>query len=501
METKVSSRTSEKEMRFVPGVDVEEVGIIYGKVGTSSFECSVVAPLEKLEYVQMKHETCGWVLGQVDKITRKTNLSVEKARLISRGQKVDFEEVIIASISVIGYRDERGLLQTPRTPFKAGESVYRASENLIRHVVGLRDNPEKGAYIGLLHGHRIKVYLDINTLVQKHVSVLAKTGGGKSYVTGDLIEEFLKHGVTTVVIDPHGEYSSMARPAKGGEAYERFEVVPRGYKDRILLFSPDPKVNKGARPLQFTLKNMSPREILELTSLKKTSTYLSPLRQAVDLLRQTGKNYTLRDIIRILESDEDASLGSLISELEYLMETNILVAEGTRVTDLVQRGKTTIISLKGVPPDIQELVVERIASALFRLRKLNKIPPLMLVVEEAHNFCPQQGQAASSKILRTIASEGRKFGLGLTIISQRAAKVDKNVLSQCNTQIILKVTNPNDIKAITSSVEGLTSGMADEIQRLPIGVAIVTGGGLGMPLFVEVRPRETEHGGDAVKVV
>jgi DNA helicase HerA-like ATPase len=126
---------------------------------------------------------------------------------------------------------------------------------------------------------------------------------------------------------------------------------------------------------------------------------------------------------------------------------------------------------------------------------------MLLVLEESHNFCPQVGVAASSKILRTIASEGRKFGLGLLIVTQRAAKVDKNVLSQCNTQIILKITNPNDLKAISSSVEGLTSAMEEEVQRLPIGVAIVTGGGIQMPLMVEIRPRETRHGGESVKVL
>src|SRR3989441_12735339 len=107
---------------------------------------------------------------------------------------------------------------------------------------------------------------------------------------------------------------------------------------------------------------------------------------------------------------------------------------------------------------------------------------MMLVVEESHNFCPQVGQRASWKVFRTPASEGRKFGLRLVVITQRAAKVDKTVLSQCNTQIILKVTNPNDLKAIIASVEGLTTAMAEEISRLPIGVAIMTGGGLQMQI-------------------
>ncbi|MDG6220181.1 MAG: ATP-binding protein [Candidatus Thermoplasmatota archaeon] len=496
-----ASSASKDGPSFVPGIDIEEVGIIYGNVGTADFEVSVTAAIEKMEYVQVRHETCGWVLGQVDSLTRKTNLSIEKAKLISTGEKVAFEELVTARVLIIGYRDSRGLLQAPRTPFRAGESIYRASDILIKDVIGLKEDTKTGAYIGLLNGHEIPVFLDINTLVQKHVSVLAKTGGGKSYVTGDIIEELLKHKVTTLILDPHGEYCTLSKPGKKAQGSERFGVEPVGYGDQLLLFSPNPKFNPGSAPLYFTLKNLSPRELLELANLKNPKSYVAPLRKALDMLKSSKDNYTLRDIIKVLEADEEAQVGTLVGALEYLQETEIFRAQGTKITDLIEEGKTTVIGLKGSAPDIQQLVVERLSSALFELRKRGTIPPMMLVVEEAHNYCPQQGQVASSAIFRTIASEGRKFGLGLTIITQRPAKVDKNVLSQCNTQIILKVTTPHDLKAITSSSEGLSSGMEEEIQRLPIGVAIVTGGGLGMPLFVDVRPRETHHGGESIKVV
>ncbi|MEK6911329.1 MAG: ATP-binding protein, partial [Candidatus Thermoplasmatota archaeon] len=398
-------------------------------------------------------------------------------------------------------RDDRDLLQVPRTPFKAGEPVARADPALIEKVLGLRDDKHHGAYIGLLAGHDIRVYLDINGMVQKHVSVLAKTGGGKSYITGVLIEELMKHHVTSVVLDPHGEYSSLAEKGKAGHGAERFNVEPRGYKDQIQIFSPDIKISPHARPLKFTLSNLDARDILSLTSGGgKVRQHLTALRKALDLLRQSTRDYSMMDIIRALEREDDPQNASLIDELEYLAEVDIFAREGTRIDELVVKGRTTIIDLKGTPPDIQELIVNRLCTALFELRKVNKLPPMMLVVEEAHNFCPQVGQVASSKVFRTIASEGRKFGLGLLIVTQRAAKVDKNVLSQCNTQIILKVTNPNDLKAISSSVEGLTPGMEEEIQRLPIGVAIVTGAGLQMPMMVEVRPRETRHGGESVQV-
>jgi DNA helicase HerA-like ATPase len=479
----------------------EIVGIVYGDVGSVSLRCSVTEPLEKNEYVQVFHETCGYVLGQVDEIERKTDLSIEKAQQISEGHDIEIEEKVIAAVSVIGFRDDRNLLQIPHTPFRAGEVVYRAREDLICQVIGLNNDERKGAYLGLLGGHDVPILVDINSLVQRHVSILAKTGGGKSYAAGVLIEEFIKHGVTTVIVDPHGEYTSMKLPAEYSHSMKRFHVSPKGYRSDIKEFSPDTKINPEARPLRFTLGNLDAREILGLTNLKSIRSNLLALRRALDVLKNSGKDYNLGDIIRVLENEDDPSNSSLMNEIEYLREVEIFAREGTRMDELIAKGKTSIINLKGVPPDIQELIVNRLATALFELRKLNNIPPLMLVIEEAHNFCPQQGQAASSKVLRIIASEGRKFGLGLLVLSQRAAKIDKNVLSQCNTQILLKLTNPNDLKAVIASVEGLTSGMTDEIQRLPIGVALVVGGNITSPLFVEVRPRDSEHGGQSVKVI
>src|SRR2546428_621836 len=380
------------------------VGVIYGDIGTTSFRFSVVEPVERNEFVQVEHETCGTVLGRVDEVERKTDLSLDRAQVLGDGEPVDIEERVSAQVSVIGYRDDRGLLQVPRTPFRAGGAVSKGETATIQEVIGLTEDKKHGAYVGLLAGHDVPVYLDINAMVQKHVSIVAKTGAGTSYIA------------------------------------------------RVRL-------------------------------------------------RQAAKDYTIRDIVRVLEREEDPQSASLVDELEYLSEVEIFAKEGTRIDELVLKSKTPIINLKGVPPDIQELVVNRLATAMFELRKVGRIPPMMLVVEESHNFCPQVGQAASSKVFRTLASEGRKFGLGLVVITQRAAKVDKNVLSQCNTQIILKVTNPNDLKAIIASVEGLTTAMAEEISRLPIGVAIMTGGGLQMPLMVEVRPRETRHGGESVKVI
>lgn len=480
------------------GNDCEVVGTIYGNVGTSAFNCRVIAHLEKSEYVMAEHPDYGWVLCQVGTLIRKTDLTLEKSANLNENTVID--EMVSAQIDVIGYRDSSNLLQVPRTTFRAGADVCRASGKLVQSVLGLRNNTKVGGYIGLLHGHDLPVTLDINELLQKHVCILAKTGGGKSYMSGDIIEEMMKRDVTTMIIDPHGEYGAMRDMGKVGEP--RFGVVPRGYADRIREFSVLKSEDPNMRPLRFTLKALEARELLELTRTNDVRSYLTTLKRAIDALREHQEIYSLRDLIDVLLSLEtDNKSAVLINELEYLDEIGIFATLGNKVSELVEKGKTTIINLKGVPPDIQELIVRRLSTIMFEMRKQDAVPPMMMVIEEAHNYCPQVGTALSSKALSTIASEGRKFGLGLTVISQRPAKIDKNVLSQCGTQIILKVTNPNDVKAISASVEGLTAGMMDEVQTMPIGMAMVVGAGIQTPLLVDVRPRESRHGGTGVKVI
>src|SRR5438094_9025151 len=163
------------------------VGVIYGDVGTTSFRCSVVEAVERHEFVQVAHETCGEVLGRVDEIERKTDLSLDRAQLLGDGDPVDVEERVSAQVSVIGYRDDRGLLQVPRTPFRAGEPVYKAEPSTIQEVIGLEEDNKHGAYVGLLACHDVPVDLDMNATAQKHVSILANTAGRKQYLADGLI--------------------------------------------------------------------------------------------------------------------------------------------------------------------------------------------------------------------------------------------------------------------------------------------------------------------------
>ena len=484
----------------------DEVGRIYGDVGVGEFKLALTRPLERGEYLTVKDDRGKRVLCQLTQLERKSDFGAERARDAVAGlASTEVTDTLYGRAHVIGYR-ESGVVEVPQIPFRPASPVFTADERLIGEVLGLHKSDKTAAYIGLLRGHSLRVELDINSLVQRHLSVLAKTGAGKSYLVGVLLEEFLRHNVTCVIVDPHGEYGSLRyRTDRTPKDPERFGVEPAAFRDKITEFSPDTTLNKEAKPLTFSLKNLDPRELLTFMGFTSVRSYVAPLKNLMELAAQANPDFSLKDLVRLAhaqsESEGNVAYEALAERLEYLDETKLLAPVGTSLHEIVVGGKMTILNLRGVAPDIQEIVVTRVLSSFFEQRKRNKIPPLFLVVEEAHNYCPQQGQAISSRILKTIASEGRKFGLGMCIVSQRPARVDKNVLSQCATQLILQVTNPLDVKAIAQSVEGLTEGMTEMIQSLPIGTCLVSGGGFHSPLFCEVRPRSTRHGGESVNVI
>jgi len=483
---------------------MEPIGVIFGNVRAGNFSIAVSASnVQRNEYVQANHKMYGPVLGQVIKLERETDVDYDKASQIGGGEDVEFHEKLVGIVDIIGYRDERGLLQQPQTPFRAGEVVTRAETELVRAVLGMKAEGGSTAYMGLLRGYSIRVNLDIDELVSRHMAILSKTGGGKSYTVGVFIEELMKRLVPVVIIDPHGEYSSLMFPnvsEKDHQLMKRFGIKPRGYGEHISLFSADTNLTPESTQVSFDSINPTEADLMEFIDVGGNANK-KILVDAVRRVKEGKRFYTIDQVLETLMESPSENKWPIINKLEMYKEMGLFSQTPTRLSEIVKEGQTSIIDLKGCDTDLQEVLTNRIVRKLFEARKLDKIPPMMLVVEEAHNFCPQQGVAKSSTTLRTVAAEGRKFGLGLCVVTQRPAKIDKNVLSQCATQIILKLTSPNDLKVIAQSIEGFTEGMDDDIQGLPIGVALITGSSLSRPMIVEIRVRETKHGGEDVSVI
>jgi hypothetical protein len=455
------------------------VGRIIGKTSPEWFEFEVTDVIKKMDFIATRDPERHWVLGRIESIIQEKNKT-------------------IAKVSVIGYTDKRGTVRLPRMPFKPGSYIYKADDGLIKKVLSLKNT---GLYVGVLDGsENLKVHIDPKVLITKHLAVLAKSGFGKSYFIGVLLEEFIENKLPVVVIDPHGEYLTLREKNKKPDEVKymsNFDVKPKDYRKNVNVYCLEKNLIEGAKKLKFKNK-LNYKEVFEMLPFKLTSNQMGVIYSAI---QNIGKSeYTIDDIRKQVYASSSRSKWGALSVLDLLKSTGLFDSSNyIKPDDLVEKETLNIINLKGVAPDVQQLVVYKIVNDLFEARKKGKIPYFLLVVEEAQNFCPERGfggEAISSKILRTVASEGRKFGMGLAVISQRPARVDKNVLSQCNTQVYLRVTNPNDLKSIMDSVEGITRGMESQIKILPVGTSVVVGV-IDQPLIVNIRVRRTKHTGAA----
>ena len=458
---------------------MQELGKITGKTSTSTFNFLVEGDAKKWDYIVFNHSEVGKVLCQVRELVKHNSDTV-------------------ANCGIIGYRTERGFLRRPRTPPDPKAEIAAADDDFLKNMLGLK---AQGLYLGLLEGKdNLKAFIDPRKLITQHLAVLAKSGAGKSYAVGVLLEELAELNIPIVIIDPHGEYNSIKNANKHPDDEKYFAsygISPKAYRNQVREFAVNTTINMDAEQLRLAIPQ-NPSTLIDSLPFKITNTQKGLLYNALDELKKMKSKYKFSDVVAELEFAESASKWNLITGLRNLANTNLFGFEPTAVDAIVKQNQLTIINLKGAPPDMQQMVAQALASRLFEMRKTNQIPPFFLVIEEAHNFCPERGfgEAQSSKIIRTIASEGRKFGLGIAIISQRSARVDKSVLSQTGSQIILQITNPNDLKAVSHSFEGVSSETEDEVKNLPIGKALVIGAA-DYPLFVDVRTRKSQHGGRA----
>ena len=408
------------------------------------------------------------------------------------------EDKLIADCKVIGYKDD-GILKGIKLPFSKSDEIKKADENFICDIIGLKK--ESSDFIGVLDEHpTLKIGLDLKKVITKHISILAKSGSGKSYTVGVILEEVIKKNIPILIIDPHGEYLSLKSPndnSKDIKRLSKFGLKPVNFNERINIYKPGESSAMGEK-LTLNLNDISARELIDILPAKLTPSQQNLLYTI--LLER--KNIDLDEIIFTISNEDNPSKWQIISLLEHIKKLGIFSSEGIDLTKLISFKKTSVLNLKGVDPVVCEIFLAQLLKLLFLMRKEEKIPPFLLVLEEAHNFACERnlGELKTSKIIRTIAAEGRKFGLGLCIVSQRAAKIDKNVLSQCSTQIILKMTNPQDLRAVVSSSEGVTNESENEIQKLNIGTALLCGV-VDIPLKVNIRPRITKHGGETVDVL
>lgn len=387
-------------------------------------------------------------------------------------------------------------IQRTSFPAKPGGKVYILSGHDLEGFLGL--DPD-GLSLGTLQNYNINVNLNINRLLNKHLAVLAMSGAGKSYFVSDMIEELLLRDQSVgtpgvLLIDVHGEYKFFSDSTV--DQNKEFASKTKYYDGKYFEIGVS---ELNAYDFARYQPNISNPQIRELKKVLDTLSSSSSEENTDS--NDESNSYDLSDIIdelnlmaQINQKVRDALTGWLYELERYKLFSKI---QNPKLTQLITPGMLTILDLSNIiSMKKKRIIVSHIAEKLFFMRRIGKIAPFFLILEEAHQFAPEGivGSASITKsIIETIAREGRKFFAQLCLISQRPVKLSTTALSQCNTHIILRVTNPNDLDHIKTSSEALTRESLNMISTLPTGNALILGAAVNKPIFFKVRQRYSSN--------
>lgn len=149
----------------------------------------------------------------------------------------------------------------------------------------------------------------------------------------------------------------------------------------------------------------------------------------------------------------------------------------------------SVFDVSGVPSgilhDIIGILLRVMYDSMFWSRNLKqggRTRPLLIVMEEAHNYLGSDNYSRASKVVRRLVKEGRKYGISAMVVSQRPSEIDPTILSQCGTTIALRLTNSNDRGIIANSISDNLSNLVNMLPILKTGESIIVGEAVKMPM-------------------
>lgn len=344
--------------------------------------------------------------------------------------------------------------------------------------------------------------ISVDDLLSKHFAVLGTTGSGKSCGMTVMLKRILEHNpeAHVLILDPHGEYAQ----AFGGQS----EILTiDNFRLPYWLFNFDEftEVLFGARKPDMAAEAIVLREILVAARMRSASRTTDPRTITVD----SPQPYIFSDLAARL----DASMGKLENQrhlqtylrlkealtmlrsdrrFEFMFETGLTVRDGLgellgRLFRVPAEGKpVAIFDLGGIPSEVLNIVVGVVARLAFDFAfwSRQKIP-VLLVCDEAHRFAAQNSTdqfALAKRALTQIANEGRKYGIGLGVVSQRPSELATNILSQCNTVFAFRTSNERDQEVLRAAMSDASGAIVASLPYLGNSEAVAIGEGVPVPM-------------------
>ncbi|MFW9930242.1 MAG: ATP-binding protein [Candidatus Thorarchaeota archaeon] len=381
-------------------------------------------------------------------------------------------------LAPLGVFTENGIKRV-QIPVSPGASIYKARWEILKIFFGF-SSQHSGIHLGNLIAMKTPVYIDLSRLFRKHLAVLAISGAGKSYTVAILIEEILKRSkeigrLPVIIIDPHGEYTYLMK-----EYQNNFSI-----KSIITVYSGNFFSIASQNLTAWSIREFAP----EISSVQ-----IRELDRIITQLKKTNSLNSFNDIISEVEISptlNNRTRESLLGWLDMLSNFHIFKStDFPLIKDLLSPGQISILDLSGIHSYRKKQVIcAHIARRSFELRRTNQVSPYLLIIEEAHQFCPEQETSIAKSIIETIAREGRKFFASLCLISQRPVKLSSTALSQCNSHLIMKVKNPYDLDYLGRLSEGIDKDTLRLIPDLETGEAMLVGEAVNFPVLLKIRQK------------
>lgn len=416
-------------------------------------------------------------------------------------------------------------------------------ENITKFMqtISTKENYEIPLLIGKYSiDENAEAFLDGDKLFQRHAVIVGSTGSGKSWCVAKIIEQIAKLPMAnSILFDIHGEYSGanfkadgiqhfrIANPSdlgKTGNLANGVLMLPYWlltYEEMLamLLDRSDSNAPNQAMLFSKTVFTEKQKYLDEVkdTVFKDSITIDSPVPYKIEnviaeLIRLDEEMVAgakvgtekqgpffgklTRFIQRLEAKSQDKRLGFLfqISEdelqLDWLNDFCSALMHGSELNG--KKSGVKIIDFSEVPSDVLPLVIGLVARLVFTVQQWTTKEnqhPICLLCDEAHLYIPEKTNQDSAselglKSFERIAKEGRKYGVSLTVISQRPAEVNRTVLSQCNNFISLRLANAEDQAVIKRLLPDNLVGLTEVLPILDIGEALIVGDASLLPTRV-----------------
>ena len=449
------------------------------------------------------------------------------------------KQFVSCPLEVLGEVTPEGLRPPRASPFP-GSKVVKPLAKELKKVLSPREQETTVEVAEVLY-HRDVPFPLLPSHIPEHLAVFGKTGSGKSFTTGMLIERFQeiptskgKVRYPLLVIDPHGDYREYGQ--KMGELYglpsctnPEFQHVSVNLNDLTIESLAEMIIGfySGAyRPSDIQISALR-------IAIEAVATNYAWRRRQTRELRPDNQIFTNATMRQDLEAAIDATpymaqtLGAVhraVEKFERAMNVrgNWLIG-GFDLKGALDRwtriGKLVVFDVSadgapGISIRVKQFFVGYIAHIIFDWFSMMKVEGedrfMILLLEESQNYCPDLNQYSigspflAMDELANIATQGRKFGASLCLVTQRPAYLSKTVVAQCNSFFVHRIS-PRDKVYVSSAMGGLPEDLENKITVLERGEVVVSGTmvPVDFPLMMKVRRehRKMPHKAGTVKPI